>query len=373
MIYDNAVLKHHCRPSRGWVNDPNGLVFYKGYYHIFYQHARTAIRPWKEPISWGHSRTKDFLSFEELPDAILPGSDGDYDSFGCWSGTAAVKDGTLYLFYASVKLLEDGSDVQTISVAYSTDGVHFEKYAKNPVIPRFPADGCRDFRDPAVLLNGEDAYLVMASANEAHTCGRLLLYKSRDLLGWEYTGVLAEWQGCKYAECPSFIKLDGGGYLLAASLEDNGTGDKHFYVMYGDFDGKTFTPRVKGEPQKGPDQYAGQVFKAPDGRAVLISWIPGWHYSQTFDACVGCMSLPMELTVGADGRVRAFPVKECRPLLADGDGSIEYTKEGFVIKRKSEPDVICRAGIKELKVLRDGYIIEVFVNGGEEVYSAVLC
>ena len=372
MIYDNAVLKHHCRPSRGWVNDPNGLVFYKGYYHIFYQHARTAIRPWKEPISWGHSRTKDFVHFEELPEAILPASDGEYDSFGCWSGTAAVKDGVLYLFYASVKLLEDGGDVQTISVAYSDDGINFEKYPGNPVIPSYPADGCHDFRDPAVLIEGETAYLVMASADEEHTRGRLLLYKSGDLFSWEYSGILAEWQGYKYAECPSFVKLNNGEYLLAASVEENGTGDKHFYVMYGGFDGERFTPRHAGEPQKGPDQYAGQVFKAPDGRAILVSWIPGWHFAHTFEHCVGCMSLPMELTADEDGVIRAFPVKECRPLLADGDDAIVLGEKGFVIKRLNQPDAVCNAEIKDIKVLRDEYILEIFVNGGKEVYSVVL-
>ena len=370
MIYDNKVLKYHCRPEKGWVNDPNGLCEYGGYYHIFYQHAREAIRPWKEPISWGHSRTKDFLTFEELPDALIPGDCGVYDSFGCWSGTACEKDGRLYLYYASVKLLPSGDDVQTISVAYSDDGISFEKCPDNPIIDRFPADGCRDFRDPAVMLDGENAFMAIASANEAHTVGRLLLYKSRDMLKWDYLGILAEYPGCKYCECPSFLNLGGGKYLLACSVEENGSGNKHFYIQTGTFDGRNFVPELRGEPQKGPDQYAGQVFCDKRGRIMLVSWIPGWKYAHSFDNCVGCMSLPMQ--VGArDGKVTLFPPEECRGLLCESDEAVERVGGGFAIRRGREPDIVCPHA-REIKILRDEYILEVFADGGEQVYTALI-
>ena len=88
-------LQRHYRPARGWVNDPNGLVYFQGYYHVFYQHAPNHEVPWKEPMHWGHARTKDFLTWEELPVALYP--DQPYDKGGCWSGTAIVKDDVLYL------------------------------------------------------------------------------------------------------------------------------------------------------------------------------------------------------------------------------------------------------------------------------------
>ena len=126
-------LKYHYRPSKGWVNDPNGLVYFQGYYHFFYQHAPDYEIPWKQPMHWGHTRTKDFLNWEELPVALFP--DKEYDNNGCWSGTAVVKDERLYLFYASVHT-PDGSteQIQTVSVAYSNDGIHCEKYLENPII-----------------------------------------------------------------------------------------------------------------------------------------------------------------------------------------------------------------------------------------------
>lgn len=96
-------LKHHYRPKKGWVNDPNGLCWFGGYYHVFYQHCPNCETP-DEPMCWGHARTKDFITWEELPIALAP--DMPYDKGGCWSGTAIEKDGVLYLYYASV--VKDG-------------------------------------------------------------------------------------------------------------------------------------------------------------------------------------------------------------------------------------------------------------------------
>ena len=148
-------LSHHYQPKSGWINDPNGLVYFKGYYHIFYQHAPHFETPWHEPMYWGHARTKDFLSFEELPVALTP--DKPYDKDGCWSGTAIVKDDTLYLFYASVRknddtpAWDDNGRIESVSVAFSKDGINFEKYEGNPIIKTYPADGGNNFRDPAVM------------------------------------------------------------------------------------------------------------------------------------------------------------------------------------------------------------------------------
>ena len=95
----SAKLKYHYRPAKGWVNDPNGLVYFDGYYHMFYQHAPNFEIPWQQPMHWGHARTKDFLHWEELPVALFP--DTPYDQDGCFSGTAIVKDDTQKCFFFS--------------------------------------------------------------------------------------------------------------------------------------------------------------------------------------------------------------------------------------------------------------------------------
>lgn len=357
----NVPLKFHFATKKGWINDPNGLVYFKGYYHIFYQHAPNFEKPWQDNMHWGHARTKDFLEYEELPVALFP--DMPYDKDGCWSGTAIVKDETLYLFYASI---HDG--IQSVSVAYSDDGINFTKYKNNPVIEGYPSDGCPDFRDPAVCFYDGKFYCVMASGNREKKTANLLLYKSTDLFRWDYVGIMCEWENSKFAECPSFMKTQDT-FLLTASVCKE---DSHrFSVMYGSFDGKNFVPEFTGEVDKGPDQYAGQVFLDNKGRTILISWLPGWSYAGFRKKDIGCMSVPREIKLN-NGKILGFPIEEVRHLIKSEDSALIRTKDGFRIKRQGRRSVTYKGIINELGIIRDGYILEVFVNGGEEIYSVLL-
>ncbi|MBE6551965.1 MAG: glycoside hydrolase family 32 protein [Ruminococcaceae bacterium] len=361
-------LKYHYRPKKGWVNDPNGLVYFKGYYHVFYQHAPMFEVPWKQPMHWGHARTKDFLNWEELPVALYP--DKEYDNNGCWSGTAIVKDDTLFLFYASIHTPE-GSDerIQTVSTAFSKDGITFEKYENNPVIDHYPADGGPDFRDPAVCCIDGKYYCVMATGNPETKTGRLLLYGSEDLFNWSYIGIMSEWAGCRYTECPSFMAAKDK-FLLTASVCP--LDKRHYFsVMMGTFKDNIFVPEYSAEVDKGPDQYAGQVFTDHLGRSILISWVPGWAYSGYASSDIGCMSVPREIKL-ENGTVRAYPVEELQHLLKDEDPSVNRTENGFIIERTGREPVVYEGGNTDIKILRDGYIVEVFVNGGKEVYTALL-
>ena len=351
----------HFRPSKGWINDPNGLVFFRGYYHFFFQHSPNFETPWHESMHWGHARTKDFIHFEELPIALFP--DRPYDKDGCWSGTAIVKDDVLFLFYACVC---DG--VQAAAAAYSTDGIHFEKYKGNPVIPSFPSDGSPDFRDPAVCFADGKFRLVMASGNREKKTAVLLLYESDDLFEWKYCGVMRQWENAKFAECPSFLRL-GEKYLLAASVcrEDGHS----FSMAVGTFSDGRFVPEISGEIDRGPDQYAGQIFSDPNGRAILISWIPGWNYAGFCERDIGCFSVPREVFV-RDGKICVFPADEVRQFIADSDSALIRTEGGFRIKRSVRPGVAFSGEVRELHCIRDAYVLEVFVNGGEEAYTALL-
>lgn len=357
-----AELKYHFRAKKGWMNDPNGLVYFKGYYHVFYQHAPDHEIPWQQPMHWGHARTKDFLEWEELPIALTPGA--SYDGGGCWSGTAIVKDDKLYLFYAAI------TAVSTVAVAVSEDGINFEKYCGNPVIDCYPEDGGPDFRDPAVCCIDGRYYCVVASGNPEKKAGRLLLYKSENLLDWEYIGILSEWAGCKYTECPSFVEAGGGKSLLAVSvcpLE----AEYYFLLMQGVLSDGKFHAEVVSEIDKGPDQYAGQIFRDGIGRNILITWIPGWKYAGFAKRNLGCMSVPREIKE-KDGRLTAYPIKEVRHLLKSEDEAVKRTEKGFIIERSGREPIVYNGVINDLKIIKDEFIIEVFVNGGEEVYSALL-
>lgn len=368
MIDYYKELKHHYRPKKGWINDPNGLVYFKGYYHIFYQHSPNFERPWHEFMHWGHARTKDFIEWEELPVALTPGEDG-YDQKGCWSGTAIVKDDVLYLFYASID--RGGNPLkQTISVAYSEDGINFTKYHGNPVIAEYPKEGSEDFRDPAVCCINGQYYCVVASGNPEDKAGRLLLYKSENMFDWDYIGVMSEWADCKFTECPSFMEAEDGYYLLTTSVCPLDK-EHYFAVMYGDFKDDKFTPKYVAEVDKGPDQYAGQVFRDDKGRNILITWIPGWKYDRWFDKNVGCMSVPREMKL-IDGKVYGYPVEEVQHLLKDEDESLKRTPTGFIVERERRDPFVYEGKIDDLKLIRDECILEVFVNGGQEIFSILL-
>lgn len=328
----NADLKYHFHPAKGWLNDPNGLCRFGDSYHLFFQHETGSEVPWAEPMVWGHARTKDFLTFEELPVALR--NDMPYDDHGVWSGTAAEKDGVLYLFYASVT---DGMR-QTVSVATSEDGIRFRKYEGNPVISEYPVDCAGNFRDPAILIGKDEHYLVIASADVEKKTGTLLLYTSPDLFHWTYSGVLYEYEDCRFCECPSFVPAEDGGYLLSCSVVRN-DGSHYFEVLYGAFDGKRFTPSVVSHFQKGPHEYAGQIFHDPKGRNIMMSWVSGWDFHPP--KCIGCLSMPLEIRL-TDGKIKAYPIEEVRHLVAPDD------------------------------TLTDAYVKETYLNGGEEVRIELL-
>lgn len=321
-MLSNEILRYHFHPQKGWLNDPNGLSYFNGQYHVFFQY-RPNCEYAEGPVCWGHAVTGDFLHYQELEPALLP--EERYDVGGVWSGTAAAADGMLYLYYASV----DENGRQTISMASSPDGVHFTKHPHNPIIRDYPPDGSENFRDPAVLFENGVGRMVIASADTRKGTGNLLLYTSEDMEHWRYAGVLAEYENCEFCECPSLVRA-GEGYILSASVCPR-EGSRYFEVMYGHFEGVRFVPQIVSHFQKGPDEYAGQIFTAPDGRNILISWVSGWDY-QPKEKCIGCLSLPMEVIV-EQGEIRAFPISEVRHLLDGNDTLIDgYVKESFVNK-----------------------------------------
>lgn len=363
MNYAKA-LAYHYKPQKGWMNDPNGLVYFKGYYHVFYQHAPNNVVPWQEPMCWGHARTKDFLEWEELPVALTPST--PYDRAGCWSGTAIVKDDRLYLFYAGI------TAESVIAVAVSDDGINFEKYEGNPIIATYPPEGGPDFRDPAVCCMNGIYYCVVASGHPQTQTARLLLYRSVDLFVWEFQSVLSEWKNAKYAECPSFVPLGDNKCLLATSVCN--LDETHFFqIMIGTFENGRFNCELSDRFDKGPDQYAGQVFAGADGTPLLITWIPGWKFAGFAEGIdVGCLSIPRKIVV-ENGHICGKPAKEVAHLLKSNDPAVTMTADGFVVKREQRPSLVHKGNVRNMQILRDEYILEIFVNGGETVYSLLLC
>ena len=352
-------LKWHLEPETGWMNDPNGLVWFQDKYHAFYQHNPHA--PVWDTMHWAHAVSDDLIHWTHLPIALYP--DQPYENTGgCFSGSAIVKDGVLYLIYTAVSE-ELG---QTQCVATSTDGIHFEKYAGNPVIDHYPEDGCGDFRDPKVLQIGDTYHLVVASGKDG--CAKILHYRSDDLLHWEYKGVL--FSGPEFGgifECPDLFPL-GEHYVLHCSLINHPT--RRVLFVVGDFDGETFTPISRQTPEAG-HFYASQSFLAPDGRRIMIGWMANPHYTPQVNLSrAGCLSLPRELSL-VDGRVVCAPIREAASLLTDKSHNVTVTS-GAVRLKTGPSDLTWYGDVQSVQILQDTRTIEVFINEGRANLSSWL-
>ncbi|MFX3618664.1 MAG: glycoside hydrolase family 32 protein [Sporolactobacillus sp.] len=317
-------LGYHIMPDSGWINDPNGFSFFKGYYHLFYQHY-----PYKAewgPMHWGHARSKDLVHWETFPIALFPGDPEDKD--GCFSGSAVVFHEKLYLIYTGHHYADKNDPDhfwENQNLAYSSDGIHFEKYEGNPIISAPPADNTQHFRDPKVWQEDDHFNLVLGSQGE-NGLGRLLLYRSNDLKSWDYMGPLAQSRSLKEEgfmwECPDFFTFNGKDILLISpqgiqstqtrfkNLYQTGYFIGHYHDKINQFDHGTFR-----ELDSGHDFYATQTMIAPDGRRILIGWMAMWESQmpEKEDGWAGALTFPREITL-RNNHIYMFPVRELRYL-----------------------------------------------------------
>ena len=324
----------HVTPYIGWMNDPNGFCWYNGYYHLFYQYYPYDTN-WNS-MHWGHVRTKDFIHWEYLPVALAP--DKEYDAGGCFSGSAIeISDGRQLLMYTAVKheRLEDGSEqvLQTQALAVG-DGIHFEKYEKNPVIigDSLPKGASKaDFRDPKIWKEDGLYYCVVGNRPEDGS-GQILLYSSKDAFHWEFVSILAKNENRygKMWECPDFFELDGK-HVLLVSPQDMLPEDLEFHngngtlCIIGELDRNVY--ELKEENYQaidyGIDFYAPQTLKTPDGRRIMIGWMQNWDttgYRLEGSKWFSQMSLPRELSI-KNGKLYQLPVKELESLRTN---KVEY-------------------------------------------------
>lgn len=315
-------LKYHFMAPAYWINDPNGLIFYKGEYHLFYQHYPYA--PVWGAMHWGHAKSKDLVHWEHLPIALAPSESYDlHERGGCFSGSAVDDDGVLSVLYTGT-ILRDGAVIQTQNLAISTDGIIFHKYEGNPVISAPPKDGSADFRDPKVWKHDNIWYMVVGSSKDGK--GKALLYKSPNLREWDYVGVMAESDGKMGTmwECPDFFPL-GDRYVLMFSPMGMGENKTVYLVGDMDYDTGKFTWDTMGEVDFGYEYYAPQSFLDGKGRRIIIAWLNAWDWMPWFknfgptekNNWCGAMSAPRTVELDADGRLRFPPVEELRVLRRD--------------------------------------------------------
>ncbi len=329
--------RYHFMAQTGWVNDPNGLIYFRGKYHFFFQH--NPYNGFWDSMHWGHAVSDDMLHWEYLPLALAPSE--TYDNHlrgGCFSGSAIEHDGKLYLMFTGATNEGKGNE-QTQCIAYSEDGIHFEKYAGNPVLiaPEGVPTDC--FRDPKVWKH-EDTYYMVCGASRDNK-GQALLYRSKDMIHWTYFNVLAESRGeWGYMwECPDFYPM-GDKYVLTFS--PMGAGEHTSVYLVGDFDYLTgkFCCHVSGEIDWGLDYYAPQSFLAPDGRRIIVGWSNEWEWMPLWkdwgptykEGWCGFFNIPREVRMRKDGTLQFLPIREVETIrenpkrIAELAVSEEYTE-----------------------------------------------
>ncbi len=416
VMNDPYRLTYHLMPPVGLLNDPNGLIQFKGVYHVFFQ-----WNPFDTAHGakfWGHYTSKDLVHWREEPIALAPSE--WYEKNGCYSGSAVEAGGKLHLFYTGNVKQEDGTRETYQCLAVSEDGIHFEK--KGPVL-RLPEHFTAHFRDPKVWKKGKLWYMVVG-AQTLDEKGAAVLFHSKDLYHWEEAGTIAgsgmnglEDFGYMW-ECPDLIHLNGKNVLLVSPQGLMPEGDLyHNLFQSGYFIGALDYERVKfqhgpfTELDRGFDFYAPQTFLDESGRTILYGWMGITdeleEYQPTIaNGWVHALTLPRELEL-RDGKIFQKPVEELKQLrkgrevveghICEGisvELLVDFVKSGhFEITFRSEAHLSfdsdkltlkrrnlrtggletrsCKiASVSKLRIFMDHSSLEIFVNDGEEVFTA---
>jgi len=318
----------HFTPLKGWLNDPNGLVFYEGEYHLFYQFYPDDT-VWG-PMHWGHAVSVDLVNWQHLPTALYPDELGYiFSGSGVidWHNSAGFGKEAMVLFFTHhhPETLD-----QSQSLAYSLDnGRSWTKYSGNPVIPT--QENLHDFRDPKVIwYNAEDGaghWVMSLAAND-----QILFYTSDNLIDWELNGRFGSTFGPSTGlwETPDLFQLPINGstesrWVLTIGYDDkNNTKQSGTLYFVGDFDGKTFTSENPEDcvlwADSGADFYAAQSWSdVADNRRLWLAWQNNWLYAFNIPTTTwrGAFSLPRELglvTTESSIRLVQKPIPELAQL-----------------------------------------------------------
>ena len=312
---------YHFTPAYGWMNDPNGMFYKDGVYHLYYQH-NPYFSTWSN-MHWGHATTTNFIDWEHQPVAIAPNGLG-----AIYSGSAIVdknncsgfgKD-AIIAFYTSAGVRE------TQSVAYSLDGgMSFTPYENNPVL----TSEIRDFRDPKVVWNEETQKWIMVLAVK----DRVEFYSSTNLLDWTFESEFGEeygWHGGIW-ECPDLLEMPIGDkgdtrWVLICNINPGGLyGGSSTQYFIGDFDGNKFSCEDNPEEVKwmdyGKDHYATVSWSnTPDSRNTVIAWMSNWQYANSVPTKQyrSATSLPRDLGLyefEGEHYVSVAPAKEVEEMI----------------------------------------------------------
>lgn len=279
----------HLKAPENWINDPNGFIYYKGNYHLFYQHFPYA--PMWGTMHWGHAVSRDLVHWTHEKIALFPTK--SYDRNGVFSGSAIEKDGKMYLYYTANRYLKeqdenvhlaDGECEESQAMILSEDGFHFDNWnGKRQIIPVIHDDeiaDSMDTRDPKVWEENGVYYMILGSTYK-HEIGRVILYSSKDRENWSYLSQCRMKNYGYMIECPDMFEVDGHRIFTGCPvtpLTCDGTVEYEAVSGYcfADFDAKTGKLELADDYSLidyGGDFYAQQSNLDEAGRRVMIGWI----------------------------------------------------------------------------------------------------
>lgn len=422
---------YHFRPPAFWMNDPNGTIYHKGYYHVFYQFNPYA--DYSHDIHWGHARSKDLVHWEQLPIAIPPSY--DLGESGIWSGCMAINgDGQPIAFYTSVGT-ERKRPFQQWAALGDDDLLTWRTHPQNPIlalgekgIPQFEMS----WRDPFIFYTAGRTFLALGAADhpDEGENANVVLFEAEDdtLANWRYHGPIYSRprSEMRFCECPNFFPLGDKFVLLLSPYAP-----VEYTVGVFDAERLTFTPEHTGvlDPGVGslgyggkqlsepsdPRFYASNILYDPDGNCVLVGWVRGFKTGQGWS---GCLALPRLLSLGPDGLPRQRPVPGLEQLRGelladtslqldaaaqalpaqgdalevhasitlqgaaraglllraaeDGSGGVAIDYDGETL-RVGETTAAIKPGSRvDLRIFLDKSVLEVFVNDGEQAITQVV-
>ena len=420
--YDGPTREtYHFSPWKNWINDPNGLCWFQGYYHMFYQ-FNPHEQQWSN-MYWGHAVSRDLVHWTHLPVVLAPQEEilenQEKVKGGAFSGCAVASDDEVVFYLTRHKgPLQDGEEtVEQQWMMQSRDMIRFSE--ETCVIGQPPQEASFDFRDPKVLRIKERWYMVLGSAIAGQ--GAILLYESADKKRWEYVCPLVREgkEKIRCFECPDFMELDGKYMVIGAWMEHYDECGRYQMSRYytGTFKDGEFTVENDGWFDFGSNCYAMQSFEH-QGRRISIGWISDFYEEHVpcENGAYGSMTIPRELHI-REGKLYMTPVQEIRALKgktlyegkgenirlpkiegnayragirfsentffsillgADGEKSISLVNgEGglhIVTKGVKSEGVCFKADVEEVRDLEiyvDRRVAEVYVNGGEAAGTKV--
>ncbi|QYN55195.1 glycoside hydrolase family 32 protein [Lactobacillus panisapium] len=322
--------KFHLTANSGWSNDPNGLIYFKNHYHVFFQNNPFAQNT--SQIFWGHFVSTDLIKWKQVKFALAPNQ--EYDADGCFSGSAIVIKNKLILVYTGHKKIAD-SYLETVCLAESEDGIQFKKITNNPIIlPNFE-NNTKRFRDPKIFSQSGFYYILIGGESRKKK-GQLLLYRSKSIYqGWEYIGKVENKSSDfgNMIECPDYFDI-ADRTVIIGSPKGIKTSEKHgfdacYYIEKFNFNNGQLPLGKKLD--YGRDFYAPQTLYNPlNNERLLIGWfgLPGEQEKESeyhFNS-IGALTIPRKISE-RDGILITEPASEYLKLRRGHNKKVEKNKQ----------------------------------------------